>query len=320
MITAAAEFDAELIVLDRRTVAEGVITVTLGAPDGHRLPSWEPGAHIDLVLPNGLVRQYSLCGDRGDLTSWRIGVLRDADSRGGSAWIHDQLAAGNSIRIRGPRNHFQLAPSANYVFIAGGIGITPILPMLAAADTQGARWSLLYGGRSRGSMAFLDEVAEYGERARVHPLDEYGLLDLKSVLNNPDEDTLVYCCGPEPLLDATATAAVGWPEGSLRVERFSSAAPPVAAAGERPIRVHLRHSGVSVEVPEDRSILEAVTAAGVDVLSSCEDGVCGTCMTTVLEGVPEHRDSVLSEGERRAGACMLICVSRAQSDHLVLDL
>ncbi|WP_228032102.1 PDR/VanB family oxidoreductase [Mycolicibacterium sp. P9-22] len=316
----AAEFDGELVVHERHTAADGVVALRLSAKDGRQLPPWDPGAHIDVVLTNGLVRQYSLCGDPGDGTSWRVGVLRDPNTRGGSALIHDEFVVGCTVRVRGPRNHFHLEPSKKYIFVAGGIGITPILPMLTAAENAGADWTLLYGGRSCRSMAFLDELSGYDDRVRVRPFDQYGLLDLKSVLSRPDSDTLVYCCGPEPLLDAVAAACSNWPDGSLRVERFSATTPPTPAVGDRPIHVHLRRSEVSVVVPEDCTILQAVTAAGADVLSSCEDGVCGTCMTTVLDGVPEHRDSVLSEGERRAGSCMLICVSRAQGDHLVLDL
>jgi ferredoxin-NADP reductase len=157
------EFDGELVVCDRQVNATDVVTLTLASPEGHPLPPWTPGAHIDLVLGNGMIRQYSLCGDPAQTGSWRLGVLRDDASRGGSVFIHDDLAAGKTVRVRGPRNHFHLEPSARYVFVAGGIGITPILPMAAAADTAGADWSLLYGGRSRSSMAFLDELARYGD-------------------------------------------------------------------------------------------------------------------------------------------------------------
>ncbi|MEU1956701.1 PDR/VanB family oxidoreductase [Nocardia rhamnosiphila] len=317
----SGEFDGELIVVNREEAASDVITVTLAPARGDTLlPEWEPGAHIDLVLGNGLVRQYSLCGDPADWGSWRVGILRDPSSRGGSAWIHDQLAAGQTIRVRGPRNHFRLDDSPRYLFIAGGIGITPILPMIAAANAANAQWSLVYGGRTRASMAFLDEISGYGGRADVRPADEFGLLDLDSVLGTPQPDTLVYCCGPGPLLDAVARSCKAWPDGALRVERFSAAESDDLGEGTRPIQLELRRSGMTLEVPGDTSILEAVTEAGIDVLSSCEDGICGTCMTTVIDGVPLHRDSVLSEGERRAGRCMLICVSRAESAHLVLDL
>lgn len=314
-----AEVEAELVVRDRREAADGVVSLTLASPDGQALPEWEPGAHIDLVLGNGMVRQYSLCGDPADRFSWRVGILRDPASRGGSDWVHERLIAGQTVRVRGPRNHFRLDPAKSYVFIAGGIGITPILPMLAAANSANAGWTLLYGGRSRASMAFLDELAGDEDRLLVRPENEFGLLDLDSVLGAPDPDTLVYCCGPEPLLAAVERSCAAWPDGALRVERFTAAAWDDDVA-DRSLRVELRRSGLSVDVPEDSSILEAVTAAGVDVLSSCEDGICGTCMTTVLDGVPEHRDSVLSDGERRSGTSMLICVSRAKTGRLVLDL
>ncbi|WP_280217304.1 PDR/VanB family oxidoreductase [Nocardia neocaledoniensis] len=316
------EFDAELVVVNREEAASDVTTVTLAPPGRDTLlPEWEPGAHIDLVLGNGLVRQYSLCGDLADRGSWRVGILRDPSSRGGSVWIHDELKAGQTVRVRGPRNHFRLDESPRYLFIAGGIGITPILPMIAAANAANAQWSLVYGGRTRASMAFLEEISGHGDRAEIRPADEFGLLDLDSVLGTPQPDTLVYCCGPGPLLDAVARSCKAWPDGALRVERFAAAeVEDLGDEGSRPIRLELRRSGVTLEVPGDTSILEAVTEAGIDVLSSCEDGICGTCMTTVLDGVPLHRDSVLSEGERRACTSMLICVSRAESAHLVLDL
>jgi ferredoxin-NADP reductase len=207
------------------------------------------------------------------------------------------------------------------VFIAGGIGITPILTMVAAANARGADWQLLYGGRRRTSMAFLDELAAYGERVRIYPEDEEGLLPLGSFLAPSREDTLIYCCGPEPLLVAVEGWAGSWPAGSLHFERFKAKlpaeAPPTAI---ETFEVVLQRSGMTVTVPPDKSILEVVEAAGVYSLSACREGVCGTCEQSVLEGEPDHRDSVLTPAERKTNEVMMICVSRSCTPRLVLDL
>ncbi len=306
-------------VVDKTPVADGVVTLTLAAPDGGRLPDWSPGAHVDLTLDNGLTRQYSLCGDRWDAHTYRVGVLREPASRGGSRHVHERLEPGHLVGLGGPRNNFPLVPAESYLFVAGGIGITPILPMVAQAELLGADWRLLYGGRQRGSMAFLDELSRYGDRVLVRPQDEHGLLDLPAFLGEPRPGTPVYSCGPAPLLAAMEAACAGWPARSLHVERF------VAEDRGAPVRttsfeVELHRSGRTVTVTPDVSVLEAVAAAGVEVLSSCRQGTCGTCETTVLAGVPDHRDSLLDDAERVAGDCMYPCVSRSCSDRLVLDL
>ncbi|MFF7393508.1 PDR/VanB family oxidoreductase [Streptomyces scabiei] len=307
--------EVELIVDSREFVADGVLALTLRHPLGEELPLWEPGAHIDVLLGPGLERQYSLCGDPADRHTWRIGVLREPDGRGGSAYVHTELARGDKVRVRGPRNNFALEPVPRYLFVAGGIGITPILPMLAAAEAAGAQWSLLYGGRSRASMAFQQELAVYGDRVTVAPQDESGLLDLGSVLDGLPEGTLVYCCGPGPLLDAVEERCPG---KALRIERFRPKEQETGPDGE--FEVVLERTGKTVTVPVGVSVLDTVRAAGVEVLYSCTEGTCGTCETDVLEGTPDHRDSVLSDEERAAGETMLICVSRCQGSRLVLDL
>ncbi|MHA6779683.1 PDR/VanB family oxidoreductase [Pseudonocardia saturnea] len=300
-------------------VADGVVVLTLARPDSGRLPDWAPGAHIDLVLPGGITRQYSLCGDRFDATRYRVGVLREVDGRGGSAFVHDVLRVGDTVDVGGPRNNFPLVPSERYLFVAGGIGITPLLPMVRQADLLGADWTLVYGGRRRGSMAFLDELAGYGDRVHVLPEDEHGLLDLPAWLGTPQEGVRVYCCGPAPLLEAVEAACAHWPPYSLRTERF--VAPEQAApVRDTPFEVRLARTGATVTVTPDRTVLDAVRTAGVDVLSSCRQGVCGTCETDVLDGLAEHRDAILSDDERQAGDCMFICVSRSRSDLLVLDI
>jgi ferredoxin-NADP reductase len=221
--------------------------------------------------------------------------------------------------VRGPRNNFPLARAKRYLFIAGGIGITPMLPMIRAAKAAGAEWELVYGGRERSSMAFLDELAGYGDRVRVWPQDEHGFLPLPELLGVPQPDTLVYCCGPGPLLDAVEAACATWPAGSLHVERFV-AKPLTEPVLTEAFEVHLARSDLTLTVPVDRSILSVVEEAGVGVLSSCGEGTCGTCETGVLEGTPDHRDSVLDPTQRAVGDCMMICVSRSCTPRLVLDL
>ncbi|MGX1116337.1 ferredoxin-NADP reductase [Streptomyces ambofaciens] len=248
---------------------------------------------------------------------WRIAVLRETDGRGGSAHVHGEVRTGDRVRVRGPRNTFRLERAPRYRFVAGGIGITPILPMLAAAERAGAEWSLLYGGRTRAGMAFTEELARYGDRVTIVPEDESGLLDLASLLDDVPPDTLVYCCGPGPLLDAVEERC---PAGSLRVERFRPKEADARTTAGPEFEVVLARSGRTVAVPPGVSVLEAVRGAGVEVLYSCTEGTCGTCETEVVEGEPDHRDSVLTEEERAAGETMLICVSRCRGRRLVLDL
>ncbi|EIV92826.1 PDR/VanB family oxidoreductase [Frankia sp. QA3] len=315
-----AEVELDLGVAERHQAADGVITLVLCDPSGADLPGWAPGAHIDLVLDHDLTRQYSLCGDPADRTTWRVGVLREPDGRGGSAFVHDKLVTGSTVRVRGPRNHFALEPALRYLFVAGGIGITPILPMLAVAAASGADWRLVYGGRTAASMAFVDELRQaHGDRVEVRPQDEYGLLDLDALLGEPADDTLIYCCGPGPLLDAVEQRCRSWPAGALRIERFTprEQGEPLLAGS---FQVELVVAGRTLTVPPDRSILEVVEEAGVQVLSSCQEGTCGTCETGVVAGEVDHRDSLLTDEEKAANDTMFICVSRAASPRLVLDL
>ena len=320
MHSTSDEVDLTLRVDSRTTGAEGVVVLDLGDPAGADLPAWAPGAHVDLRLPDGLTRQYSLCGDPADRSRWRIAVLREPESRGGSAHVHDALVEGVVVEVRGPRNHFPLVPAPRYVFVAGGIGITPILPMIDAADTAGAEWELHYGGRSRRSMAFLQSLEEAtGQRVTLHPQDEVGLIDLESLLGTPRPGTLVYCCGPEPLLVAVEQRCAGWPEGSLHVERFApkDVGEPVLTGA---FEVELALSGLSLTVPPEKSVLQVVEEAGIDVLSSCTEGTCGTCETTVLSGEVDHRDSLLTPAEQAVNDTMFVCVSRAACPRLVLEL
>jgi cytochrome P450/ferredoxin-NADP reductase len=311
--------ETKVVVEEKAMAADGVVALTVRPVADSPLPRWAPGAHVDLILDGAPTRPYSLCGDPADHHVWRLGILRDENGGGGSRFVHDRLRAGDKVRVRGPRNNFELMASPRYLFVAGGIGITPILPMIAAATAAGADWHLLYGGRSRASMAFLDELATYGDRVTVAPQDETGLLDLDGYIGTPEPDTLVYCCGPEPLLAAVEERCRAWPPRSLHVERFS-ARPLSAPVRAEAFDVELARSELRLTVPADRSILDVVEEAGIGVLSSCAEGTCGTCETAVLSGLPDHRDSVLTEDERAAGDCMMICVSRSCTARLVLDL
>ncbi len=315
------EVSESTVVVARRTqLTDEIVELELRNADGSPLPPWDPGSHVDLVLSRDVVRQYSLCGDPGDRSCWRVAVLRESNGRGGSRRIHDELHEGALVTVRGPRNLFPLHKSRNYVFIGGGIGITPLLPMISTVARSGARWSLHYGGRSLRSMAFTDRARSLGGDVRLYPQDEVGHIDLAAALGAPDPDTLIYCCGPEPLLAAVEERCrTSWPAEALHVERF---APRDVMSGEadEAFEVELAQSGLTVLVEAGESILNVVEDAGVPILSSCMEGTCGTCEVPVLEGIPDHRDSVLTEREREANATMLICVSRAVGSRLVLDL
>lgn len=285
-----------LTVAARETIAEGVVQLRL---EGRDVPRWEPGAHLDLVLPSGLVRQYSLCGDPADTSSYTVAARLIEDGRGGSREVHERLHEGIEVEVRGPRNRFPLVAASSYVFVAGGIGITPILPMLRALP-EGADWRLLHCGRSRDSMPFLDAV----------PADRVTVVE-----GRPDLDALevpegaaVYCCGPEGLMDAVAAR---WP--AVRLERFA----PGASRGGA-FEVELRRSGRTLTVAADSSVLAAVREELPDTAYSCAQGFCGTCQQRVLEGEVEHRDELLTDAERADS--MLICVSRARGERLVLDM
>lgn len=297
--------------------AEDVVSLELVDPSGNRLPPWEPGAHIDLELRPGLVRQYSLCGDPQDDRRWRVAVLREPAGRGGSEHVHTVLRPGDVLPVSGPRNNFQLVDSPEYLFIAGGIGITPLLPMALSVASRGRRWRLVHGGRRRSSMAFLGELAMHEGNVLVRPQDEFGLLDLDDALRSTGPDAVIYCCGPEPLLTAAEQRCAAHGR-ELHVERFAPKPQPAAAGSS--FEVVCKRSGMSTVVGADETVLEALERAGVEVPSSCQNGICGTCETGVLDGEILHRDSLLSESERAAGDTMLVCVSRSRSARLVLDL
>ncbi|MFF3466181.1 PDR/VanB family oxidoreductase [Streptomyces sp. NPDC002619] len=300
-----------LLVTSHETVADGVVRLRL---EGHDLPRWEPGAHLDLVLPSGLVRQYSLCGDPEDTSSYTVATRLVEDGRGGSREVHEQVTEGMELEVRGPRNRFPLVDAPAYVFVAGGIGITPVLPMLRALP-EGAEWRLLYGGRTRVSMPFLEEVEKLAGDGRLTVVaeDEDGRPDLDGLLADLAEGTAVYCCGPEGLMTTVEERVPV--SATLHLERF---APRKSAGGDTEFEVELRSSGRTLTVPADSSVLAAVRAEFPSTAYSCEQGFCGTCQQRVLEGDVDHRDELLTDSERSDS--MLICVSRSRSERLVLDM
>ena len=301
--------------------AEGIMSLTLVDPSGKALPTWKPGAHLALHLPNGLVREYSLCSNPHDSTRWTVTVLRTPDSRGGSSYLHESLPVGVQLAVDGPRNAFHLEDGPKHFLIAGGIGITPILPMVRELEERGADWSLLYTGRSRQTMAFLDAVSQLPpNRVHVHVDDENGCYpDLKGMLHAQDPRTLVYCCGPGPLMDAVAA---GMEDPSLlRLERFKAPQRVVPEdETDDAFDVILQSTGERIPIAPDESVLDALEAAGVPVESSCTEGICGTCETRVVSGDVDHRDFLLTPEEHQAAGTMMICVSRCRSRELVLDL
>lgn len=307
-----------LVVRERHVRAAEVVEFVLSRPDGSRLPDWAAGSHIDLVLPDGTVRQYSLCGDRWDASVYRVAVQREVDGRGGSTALHDRTGEGALLGFGGPRNNFRLAPAEEYLFVAGGIGITPIIPMIRQADMLGVPWRLLYLGRSRSCLAYLDELALYGDRVDVHCSDERGRADLEA-WRPADPRIRVYACGPNRLLDAIA----GWgavPGGfPPKMERFTVSDEP-GAGQVTEFEVVAKRAAVRTVVARSESVVDALRRVGVDVITSCGQGVCGTCETDVLEGRPDHRDSLLDDEERTSARYMYPCVSRCRDSRLVLDL
>ncbi|MEU4376740.1 PDR/VanB family oxidoreductase [Pseudonocardia alni] len=309
--------ELHLVVEKKELLADDVVLLTLRDPSGADLPEWTPGAHLDLVLTADLVRQYSLCGDPGERSVYRVAVLREPAGRGGSAHVHDVVAEGDTVLVRGPRNRFALVDAPGYVFVAGGIGITPLVPMIAAAHAAGADWRLVHGGRSRASMAFTELAGRHPDRVTLVPQDEAGLLDVAGILAAA-AGRPVYCCGPEGLLAAVEAEGerLGVP---VHVERFS-ARPGALDGPDEAFEVELSGSGTVVAVPAGCSILDALEGAGIATLSSCREGTCGTCETGVLAGEPDHRDSLLTEEERASNEVMMLCVSRSRSPRLVLEL
>ena len=284
---------ADARVAAKREVADGVVTLALRDVNGHPLPAWEPGAHVDLILDSAPTRQYSLCGDPADRHEYRLGILRDPDGRGGSSYVHDRLSRATRCECAAHATTSRSSPRRGTCSSPGNRH-HPDPADDPAAEAAGADWRLVYGGRRRDSMAFLDELSATATGSTSAPQDETGLLPLAALLGTPAPDTAIYCCGPEPLLAAVESHSTGWPPGALHLERFAPK-PQAEPVRKEAFEVVLQRSELTLTVPPDRSILSVVEEAGVGVLSSCAEGTCGTCETQVLDGEPDHLDSVLSE-------------------------
>ncbi|BBQ00596.1 vanillate O-demethylase oxidoreductase [Burkholderia sp. SFA1] len=310
----------------RRTIeADGIVSFELASPDGRDLPAFDAGSHIDVHLPAGHVRQYSLCSAPHERSRYQIAVLREAQSRGGSAGMHDVIKEGDALRVSLPRNHFALvAGPARHLLLAGGIGLTPLLCMAQQLDRSGGDFELHYCARSRSRAAFVERLANasWAQRVQYHFDDEdaHQRLHLDALLKDVHADTHLYVCGPQGFMNAVldAARANGWPENRLHYEFFS--APAVDTSSDGAFDVCLARSGKTVTIPADRSVAQALADAGVDVPVSCEQGICGTCITRVLDGEPEHRDLFLSPEEQARNDQFLPCCSRSKSRRLVLDL
>ena len=306
----------DLVVDAVQLEAEDVLGVTFRDVEGWRLPAWSHGSHLDLTLPSGRRRQYSLCGDPADRSTYSIAVRRLPAGGGGSVEVHDVLAPGVRLVVRGPLNAFPLINASQYLFLAGGIGITPVLPMVEGVARRGGDFRFVYTGRSRATMPFLDRVSALDPaRVQVRPDDEHGQASVEELLADAAPEAAVYCCGPAPMLDGVVAEVHARGTGSVHVERF--AAPPVI--GGTPFEVRLARHGTTLQVPADRSVLAVVREALPEIGYSCQQGFCGTCKSSVLAGDVEHRDGRLTDAERSAGD-MLICVSRSRSGPLTLDL
>lgn len=320
-----AEVAADTFVLEvaaRHLVGCDIVVLELVAPDRTPLPPWQPGAHLELNLPavdgDVMLRQYSLCGDPRRTDVYRVAVLALAEGRGGSSYILDNVHPGTTVRVRGPRNHFPLEDAPSYAFVAGGIGITPILAMARATAAAGRPWRAVYLARDRQRLAFADELEALGADTTIWVDEEAGRFDLQSFVDGLPAGTHLYACGPGPMLDALEALHTSQACWHLHLERF--AAVSADTSSDTSFEVVLNSSGETLTVPPDCSILSVLRRHGVGIEYSCSEGVCGTCETTVLEGLPDHRDAVLSPAEQEANETLMVCVSRSRTPRLVLDI
>lgn len=304
---------------------DDICLLELARPDNGALPAFGAGAHIDVHLPGGLVRQYSLCNSPSETHRYQIAVLRDPDSRGGSAFIHDQLAEGDSLSISEPRNLFPLkADASDNLLIAGGIGITPILCMAERLHHLGKHFALHYCTRTAGQTAFRERIETSGFASQVqfhHSRQaDSQRLDVHALLAGANPGTHLYVCGPNPFMEHILETArqLDWPEATLHREYF--AAEEFDQSGDTSFEIQLASSGKVIEIPADRSALEVLLEQDIDIPFACEEGVCGTCATRLLEGEPEHRDVFMTPEEHAANEEFAVCCSRAKSKRLVLDI
>lgn len=320
-----AEVAVDTFVLEvaaRHLVGCDIVVLELVAPDRTPLPPWQPGAHVELHLPavdgDVMLRQYSLCGDPRRIDVYRVAVLALAEGRGGSSYILDNVHPGSTVRVRGPRNHFPLEDAPSYAFVAGGIGITPILAMARATAAAGRPWRAVYLVRDRRRLAFADELAALGADTTIWVDEEAGRFDLEGFVDGLPAGTHLYACGPGPMLDALEALHTPQACWHLHLERF--AAVSADTSSDTSFEVILNSSGETLTVPPGCSILSVLRRHGVGIEYSCSEGVCGTCETTVLEGLPDHRDAVLSPEEQEANETLMVCVSRSRTPRLVLDI
>jgi vanillate O-demethylase ferredoxin subunit len=305
--------------------AQDIVTLELVAVDGKALPAFSAGSHVDVFLPDGITRQYSLCNDPKETHRYLIGVLRDPASRGGSQAVHDSVKAGDELQISAPKNHFPLAHDAKKsLLLAGGIGVTPILCMAERLAIMGADFQMHYAARAPERAAFRGRIAasDFAERVRFHfdNGEDAQKLEMKALLSAPQAGTHLYVCGPKGFMDAVlgTARAQGWPEEQLHFEFFG--AEVAKSDNDASFEIKLASSGRIIVVPKDKTVTKALAEAGVEVMMSCEQGVCGTCLTRVLDGVPDHKDSYLTPEEQAANDQFLPCCSRAKTPRLVLDL
>ncbi|WP_084688121.1 PDR/VanB family oxidoreductase [Paraburkholderia oxyphila] len=315
----------EVVVVRKVMEAEGIVSFELERPDGTRLPAFSPGAHIDVHIPCGLVRQYSLCNPSRDASRYRIAVLRDRNSRGGSEAMHSSVREGDCIRISEPRNCFSLkAGVANNILLAGGIGITPMMSMAYQLADEGSSFDLHYCTRTSSCTAFYDELrrSDFGDNVFLH-VDDGTLdqrFDIRSTLMSCSEETHLYVCGPQGFMHAMLGTAreMGWDESRIHFEFFGATVPSEACDSE--FEIQIQSSGKIVVVSENQTIASALAEVGIKVPMSCEQGVCGTCRTRVISGTPDHRDVYLTEVEREKNDQIIPCCSRSKSSRIVLDL
>lgn len=319
----ASALTRPVIVESAEIVAEDILKLRLTSVDGKPLPKWSPGSHIDIECGDtGISRQYSLCGDPNESHVYEVAVLKDSESRGGSAWIHKHAKAGERLHIRGPRNHFRLGTEAQKVIlVAGGIGVTPIKAMAEELKKRGVNYEIHYSGRSRDTMAFVNELAaEHGSCLKVYAKEEGLRNNFDELLASPDANTQIYACGPVRMLEALENCCANWPEDALRIEHFHSVLGTLDPSKEHAFEVELKDSGITLTVPADQTILTVLKAANIDIQSDCCEGLCGSCEVKVLEGEIDHRDVVLTRSEKEANNKVMTCCSRAKGGKLVLEL
>ncbi len=307
--------------------AEGVLSLRLSWIEGSKpLPAWEPGAHIDVYVPDGSTRQYSLCGDPRDLSSWQIAVLREPEARGGSVYMHDELRVGDRLLVTRPKQSFALEDAPFHALVAGGVGITPIMAFAEHLDREGRAFRLVYGGRTEESMAFRHRLGTLGDRVTFLAEDRDGRPDLDEVVKHLPDRGLIYVCGPLALLRAVESAAesVHGPDHDLvRFELFSRTGvppkEPVPLDGEN-YELVLARTGHTLRMKPEANILETVLALGIEVENDCRDGICGSCVTPIVSWTVDHQDLVLTRKEQTAMDKMMICCSKPTCDRLELDL